>query len=220
MKFKTEMHCHTQESSLRCGKIPTKDVVEAYINADYSTLVLTNHFGAKHETDKGNNHDIEIFLKSYEIAKDAAKGRINIILGMEINLSENKNDYLIYGITEDFIYKNPHMYKLRIEDFSAFIHENGLLIYQAHPFRNHMTVVYPAFLDGIEVYNAHPRHDSRNSISKAWAELYDIKTISGSDTHQPPDLARGGILTETEITNSDELLDVLKNNNYELIISD
>ena len=137
---------------------------------------------------------------------------------MEINLIENQNDYLVYGMTENFIRKNPDIYKLGIEEFSNFLHENNLLIYQAHPFRNWMSVIHPPFLDGIEAFNAHPRHDSRNSISKAWAELYDMRTISGSDAHQPPDLARGGIMTETEITNSAELLDTLKSNNYELII--
>jgi len=215
-KFKTEMHCHTQESSVSCGKIYAKDVVEAYINAGYSTLTITDHFGAKEDTGD-NEKNINTFLKGYNEAKEAANGRINVILGMEINLTANRNDYLIYGITEDFLRKNPEIFKLGIEELSNFVRENGLLIYQAHPFRNHMTVVYPPFLDGIEVFNAHPRHDSRNSIAKAWAELYDMRTISGSDAHQPPDLARGGIMTEKEIKDIQDLLIVLRNNSYELI---
>lgn len=40
-KYKTEMHCHTAQSSLKCGKMNAEDVVETYINAGYSTLLIT-----------------------------------------------------------------------------------------------------------------------------------------------------------------------------------
>ena len=216
-KYKTEMHCHTQESSVRCGKIPAKEVVNAYIDAGYNTLIITDHFGGKHVSDKGAEYDLNKFFEGFNLAKKDAGNRINIILGMEINLSENANDYLIYGLTEDFIRENHEMYKMGIEKFCQFAHENGLLVYQAHPFRNWMSVIYPSFLDGIESFNAHPRHDSRNSIAGAWAELYNMRTISGSDAHQIPDLARGGIMTPTEIKNSQDLLTVLNSCDYNLI---
>lgn len=35
-----------------------------------------------------------------------------------------------------------------------------MLFYQAHPFRNSMKITNPELLDGIEVYNGHPGHDS------------------------------------------------------------
>jgi len=217
LQFKTELHCHTQESSVKCGKIPAKDIVNSYIDAGYSTLVITDHYGAKHKSSNGISYDINKFLEGYNAAKDAANGSINIILGMEINLSENHNDYLIYGITEDFIKIKPEMYYMGIEEFSNHIHENGLLIYQAHPFRNRMSITSPPFLDGIESFNAHPRHDSRNSIAKSWADLHKMNTISGSDAHQLPDLCRSGITTEEEIKTNDDLLKILNNNEYKLI---
>ena len=216
-QFKTELHCHTQESSVKCGKIPAADIVDAYINAGYSTLVITDHYGAKHRTENGIKYDIDKFLEGFYSATNAAQGRINIILGMEINLSENHNDYLIYGMTKDFIKINPEMYNMEIKELSNHIHENGLLIYQAHPFRNYMSIIPPSYLDGIEAFNAHPRHDSRNSIAKAWAELYNLNTISGSDAHRIPDLCQSGIITEKEIKTSSDLLDILKNNEYQLI---
>ena len=80
-----------------------------------------------------------------------------------------------------------------------------------------MTITSPLLLDGIEVFNAHPRHDSRNSISKNWAEIYNMREISGSDVHQPQDIARGGIMTRNEIKTTDDLLKVLIENDYKLI---
>lgn len=216
-KFKTEMHCHTKESSKRCGKITVKNVVDFYINAGYNTLVITDHFGLKHFVDNSKEINITNFLEGYQIAKEYAKDNLNIILGMEINLIENHNDYLIYGLNEDFIYKNYEMFTLSVNELTELLHQNDFLIYQAHPFRNRMTVVPPGVLDGIEVFNAHPRHDSRNNIAKLWSEMYNLSTISGSDAHQIPDIARSGIITEEEIKNTGDLLTVLRNKNFELI---
>lgn len=216
-KFKTEMHCHTKESSKRCGKINATSIVDFYINAGYNTLVITDHFGLKHFNDKSKDINIANFLQGYQTAKSYAKDKLNVILGMEINLIENHNDYLIYGLNEEFIYKNYEMFTLPINELTELLHQNNFLIYQAHPFRNRMTIVTPGMLDGIEVFNAHPRHDSRNNIAKMWSEMYNLGTISGSDTHQPPDIARSGITTEKEIKNIDDLLSILRNKNFELI---
>jgi len=214
--YKTEMHCHTMESSLRCGKVPAKEIVKVYEDAGYDTLIITDYFGGKHRTDKGAEYDLQTFLEGYRTAKANSKN-LNILLGMEINLLENKNDYLVYGITEEIIREFPKMYELTIGDFCDFAHEIGLTVYQAHPFRNGMSIIPPVIVDGVEGFNAHPRHDSRNSIAMAWAELYNKKTISGSDAHQPQDLARGGIMSRLKITNNHELLTVLTNCDYSLI---
>ncbi len=215
-KYKTELHCHTAESSLKCGKVAAEDIVDTYINAGYNTLLITDHFGGVHISEKGMEYDICTFLEGYNSAKNTSN-KINIILGMEINLCANKNDYLVYGITEDIIRKNPEMYKLDIEEFCNFAHENELLVYQAHPFRNNMTIIKPDICDGIEVFNAHPKHDSRNDIALAWAKMFNKNMISGSDAHRPAGMALSGIKTKTEIKNSYDLLEVLKSCDYELI---
>ncbi len=215
-KYKTEMHCHTAQSSLKCGKMNAEDVVETYINAGYSTLLITDHYGGVHLSEKGAEYDICTFLEGYNTAK-AVSDEINIILGMEINLYANKNDYLIYGITEEIIRKNPEIYKYNISELCDFAHKNGLLVYQAHPFRNNLCIVPPGICDGIEVFNSHPRHDSRNDIALAWAQKYNLNTISGSDAHKPEDMAISGIRTKYEIKTSDDLLNTLKSCDYKLI---
>ena len=208
-KYKTELHCHTLESS-PCGKVSAKDFVNTYIEKGYNTLVITDHF-TKDFCDK--NH----FLKGYYAAKEAGKGKINVILGMEYRSPAFRNDYLIYGDIEKFLSKDLDLINIELNDFINLAHENSLLVYQAHPFRNSMTVLKPDLLDGIEVYNAHPRHDSRNFLAYSFAKHYGKKMISGSDAHQVPDPARSGILTETEIKNHIDLLSVLKSENYKLI---
>lgn len=217
-KFKTELHCHTAESSLICGKVPAQDMVKMYVDGGYSTLVVTDHFGAKHLKGQGNDYEILKFLEGYETAK-AFSNQLNIILGMELNLTANANDYLVYGITEAFIRENPEMYKMDLADFCELAHKNGLLVYQAHPFRNGLTIMRPGICDGIEAFNSHPRHDSRNDIAMAWAKKYDLKMISGSDAHRPQDVAISGIRTKEVIRTSAQLMEVLRTCDYEMIMT-
>ena len=216
--YKTEMHCHTLESSF-CGRVTAEDMVMAYVSAGYDTLVIMDHYGFRHRGKFADADETERFLKGFKAAKKAAGKSINIILGMEISLEQNPaNDYLVYGDVESFVLKYPDMYYNTLPEFCELAHANGLVVYQAHPFRDEIVTITPAPLDGIEVFNAHPRHDSRNDIARAWAEHFGKKMISGSDAHQPQDVARSGIITKTEIKSAEDIISVLASEAYELII--
>lgn len=218
--FKTELHCHTKESSI-CGKVMAEDVVKAYIRGGYSTLVITDHYGHRHIGRFGEVNEPEHFLDGYHAAKKTAGNNINVILGMEISLSDYPaNDYLIFGDVENALLKEPELYHFNLPEFCEFAHNHNLVVFQAHPFRNKITIVDPELLDGIEGFNSHPRHDSRNSIALNWAQMFGKKAIAGSDAHQPQDFARSGIATKVEITDSEALLTVLKSEAYELILTD
>jgi histidinol phosphatase-like PHP family hydrolase len=107
MIYKTELHCHTSEVS-KCSSVPAKDFVEAYIEKGYSTLVITNHFSKyafNHIEDAPWKEKIDLFMTAYHNAVNASKGRLNILLGMEYRNKYSANDYLVYGVTEDFLRK-------------------------------------------------------------------------------------------------------------------
>ena len=129
---------------------------------------------------------------------------------MEIRFDENGNDYLVFGVTEEFLRSHPEIINMTAGEFSALSRQEGLLFYQAHPFRNGMTVTDPKLLDGIESYNGHLNHDSRNDIAMIWAEKHHLLQSSGSDYHDPGREARGGILVPERIRTQEELLKVLR----------
>lgn len=217
MNYKTELHCHTSLVS-KCAGVPVYEMTEKYISLGYTTLVVTDHFSPATFEDtealswaEKCNH----FISGYKKVKEIANGRINVILGMEFRNVYSSNDYLVYGVTEEFIKKyntsdNNNFTKMFLADFADLLHKNNMLIYQAHPFRNSMQIVDPKKLDGIEIANCHKRHDSRNDIAKMWAEKFGLMVCGGSDCHQKGDEGRGGMITDYIIKTNADLLKALK----------
>lgn len=217
--FKTELHCHSKSVSA-CARVSNEEIIQKFTEAGYTSLVLTNHFnkGTQDFLGCANYQDfVTAYLKGYEDLKRDASGKLNVILGMELRFNENSNDYLVFGITEELLRAHEDIFSLNPESFSKISRENGFLFVQAHPFRNTMTVINPAFLDGVEVYNGHKGHDSRNEIADMWADKYGLIKTSGTDFHYPHVPANAGILTDEKITTSEQLLEILKSGSYSLI---
>jgi predicted metal-dependent phosphoesterase TrpH len=218
MQYKTELHCHSSEVS-PCADLTVAEVTERYIAAGYTTLVLTNHYCDYVMDNAGKtwSEKIEHYLSAYHAMKEYAGDRLQILLGCELRFVENHNDYLIFGLTEEFLIEHPNLHEMTLKTFSALSRESGLLLFWAHPFRNRMTTVPPKYLDGIEVFNAHTGHDSRNHLANAYAETYGLLKSSGSDFHHPHSVEGGGILTDEPITSMEQLVTCLKEQSFELI---
>ncbi len=215
-KYLTELHMHTADSS-GCARVYAKDAVEKYIAEGYDTVVITDHFQFPMGcTLEDYNKRCDILRLGWQEAVKAANGRINVLRGAEMRVKENDNDYLVFGVDDAFFTENPQMRTMNIEELCEFVHSKGLLIFQAHPFRVNMTVTDPAILDGVEVFNGNPRHNSRNSIADTWADLHGHKKISGSDFHEADDPAIGGIYTDVPVTDSETLLKILRSGEYEI----
>lgn len=219
MNYKTELHCHSGNIS-KCATISDSEIVDNYIKKGYSTIVLTNHYSChtfEDMPDASWKEKNDYFIDGYKSLVKEADGRINIILGMEYRNNYTENDYLVYGITEDFIQKyscnnSNNFLDMHLKQFVGLAHENGILVFQAHPFRNGMTVINPSFIDGVEILNGHEGHDSRNDIASMWAKKYNLLTSGGSDCHYAGAEGKVALITENEITNADELVSVLKTN--------
>ena len=217
--FKTELHCHSSDVS-QCARVDAQIITEKFVQAGYSTLVLTNHFNAstyRHLGCSSWDEWIEKYVQAYENLRDLTKGRLNILLGAEFRFKENINDYLVFGLTKEFLKKHEYVYDLNIWDFHKLARENGLLVIQAHPFRDGMTITHPDALDGVEVWNGHMGHNSRNDIAELWADKYGLIKTSGTDFHYADVPANSGILTDFEITDMAQLISTLKSGKYELI---
>ncbi len=218
-KYKLELHAHTKDIS-KCASVSVEQLTELYTAAGYTGVVLTNHFEPyTFSFFNGTTWEEKVreYISGYEKLCDAAAGKLDIILGAEVRMTDYFNDYLLFGVTKEFLFKNPGIFEYGIKRLSAVCRDNGIMVYQAHPFRNGMTVVNPSYLDGVEIFNGHRNHDSRNEIAKAWAEKFGLRVSSGSDFHDPFSGIDAGIVTENRITTQRQLYEVLRNGEFELI---
>ena len=217
MSFYTELHAHTSETS-PCSHQTASQVADRYLAEGYSTVVVANHYCEPvfRFAEDSPEARVEYFLAGYRAMKDYAGDRLNVILGMELRFVGDSNDYLIFGINEDFVRANPDLHLLSLKKFRPIADEQGFLIIQAHPFRNGMTVRPPALLDGYEVFNGHAGHDSRNHLAAALCRTYGKIPTSGSDFHDATSYVAGGIETEEEIKSMEQLMRVLRSECYTL----
>ncbi len=200
--YKYETHFHTAETS-PCGRVTARQAVRLYKEAGYKGIIVTDHYFRGFfdmQLWSSFNRKIDKYLKGYKLAlAEGIKLGIDIHLGMEIRFEENSNDYLVYGIDEEFLRKHENLYTLTLKQFRELTAGLGIVIIQAHPFRPEMVPALPTLIDGVEVYNANPRHDSSNHLALKYAQDNNLIGLSGSDFHRPQDAFRGGILTNEVI---------------------
>ena len=222
MQFKTELHLHSAEGSA-CGKATADEIVETYLEAGYTTLVLTNHFSPW--TFKCSRYDyshftpeekVEYYIDAYHTLKKAAGDELFVLFGMELYPLDRDCDHLIYGMTEEFLRAHPDLMELPFRSTSALVREAGMILCQAHPFRNEMKVGDPQLLDGFEAYNAHTA-SFRNKLAAQWADEFGLIKVGGSDFHGGAHKAESGIVTDFPITSNEELLATLRSGNYKIL---
>ena len=208
--FKTELHLHTCEVS-SCCDYPTELSVERYLAAGYRTVVVTNHLTpAETRREEGWSRTVDWFMSGYESYCRASGGRLSVLFGIELRFEGYANDYLVYGVDAAFLRGARDLPFLSRRAACEMIHEAGGLIFAAHPFRNGMTVLAPDGLDGIEIFNAHNGHDSRNALAYTFAKQNNLLGIAGSDFHHEWNFPSAGILTPDPIENDRDLLAVLR----------
>lgn len=218
--MKIEMHAHTSEAS-PCANVSADSIPSLYRQAGYDAIVITDHY-CKWAQERSGTGTADIyaqyFLNGYRTAK-AAGDRIGftVLLGAEVNLPGSPNDYLLYGITEEFILAHPSIHEMTLAGLHALCREHDILLLQAHPYRTYCTPADPADLDGAESYNGNPRHNNRNELARQWTEKFHMIQSSGSDFHEMEDVAKGGIETTATVTCTHDLYDVLRSGNYKLL---
>lgn len=207
----TELHAHTSEVS-PCSHQTAEQVADRYISEGYSTLVVANHYCDYVMEQAGANWDDRFahYVSAYHKMKSYAGDRLTVLLGMELRFVENMNDYLIFGADEEFIYSHPNLHQMNLKTFRPLADEHGLLIVQAHPFRNGMKIMPPDLIHGVEVFNGHAGHDSRNKLALEWCLRYGKLPTSGSDFHDAKSYVAGGIITDEKITSMEQLTALLR----------
>ena len=216
MEFKYELHCHTGCVS-RCGRVEPEEIVKLYKEKGYSGIVVTDHYSPMTFTPNwAPQKQIDFYLEGYRRMKRVAGDDFTVLLGIELRHYFTANDYLIYGIDEEFLYSSGNLMKVWEKEIYKRCHDRGYLVYQAHPFRIGIRRCNPDYIDGVEIYNG-KTEKSLNDKAYDWAKENGKLMVSGSDFHVLKNLAKGGIITNAPIKSNDDLLKVLKSQDFEMI---
>ena len=220
MKYKYELHTHTKYGSRQCGRTQPKDIARMYKEKGYSGIVVTDHYSPlTFDLFHGYFNPkkfIECYIGAYLDMKKYEDEHFSVMFGMEIRHYATANDYLIYGVDENWLRQQGNLLLLWEKQMSELMHSQGYLVYQAHPFRSGITRCNPDYIDGVEIYNGKTPKKS-NEKAEQWARENNKLMVSGSDFHVPSQLARGGIITEKPIKNNADLLATLKSMDFEMI---
>ena len=213
-KYRTELHCHTYPAS-QCADFRPREVVKIYAENGYDSIAVTNHFTPDIFNYEHKSVYVKKFLSDYNQALEAGKKyNINVILGMELRFTESENDYLIFGIDEEFVMKTSNYIEGSLESFYKSMKNEHNLIIQAHPFRTNCKVANPEYLDGVETFNMHPGHNSKNSFALKFAQENNLIQIVGTDFHHPGTECLAALLTKEPVRDSFDLSKVLKSKDY------
>ena len=222
------MHIHTTPCS-KCGRLTPETLCEALLKNGYQGGVITNHFyHGNSGIDRSENTSWEQFVSAYEenyleCKREAEKHDLDIIFSIEESLKPGL-EVLCYGITPKVLYDNPQLIKGEMDEWVRVMRENGVVIIQAHPYREADYIPNPGplpveVIDGIEVHNCGHRPEMNEGAWKMAEQYPHLIRSSSADAHVPEMIPFGGIITEKRITNECELASLLRSGEYELILN-
>lgn len=217
--YKFELHAHSNPAS-GCSDLSPAELVERCKNAGAHGLVLTNH-AVWWMKEEAKEDWCARYLKDYQDTKIAGeKLGIQVILGFEIHFKDSDNDYLVFGFEEDFIPTVYDWMDKTAKEFYEHFHGEDMLMIQAHPNRNNMTEMERDCVDGYEVFNLHPGHNSRVAFAARLHQKNGGVITGGTDFHHRGH--EGSLFTcFAELPkNSKDLVRLLRSGDYVFMTAD
>ncbi len=203
--YRYDTHIHTSEGS-KCAKSSGREVAEAYHARGYDGIIITDHFFNGNSTvprDLPWRERVALFTAGYRAAKEYGdKVDMQVFFGWED--SSEGNDFLTYGLDENWLADHPFIDRLPLVDYLKYIRSEGGTIVHAHPFRQDyyipMIRLLPDLVDAVEIQNGH-RKDEENRRAKWYADSYNLPWTAGSDNHDVVNgFAEAGVLLDERLT--------------------
>ena len=213
-KFKTELHAHTKPVSI-CSEVEPEQLIALYKEQNADSIVITNHFSPVYFKNGTKEDKIKEYISEFERTRKLGdKNGINVILGIEIRFTENANDYLVYGIGEKELDYAYEFIDKGIDAFYKAFKSDSNIILQAHPFRDGMVLANPKSIDGIEVFNMHPHHNSRVSLAAKYAQQNNFLISGGTDFHHVTHQGQCFVKTDFKPEDSFDVAKIIKQRHF------
>lgn len=199
--LKIDTHVHSRGVSL-CSEVSCKEIIDQKKARGYDGVILMNHCQSWYYPVGQHTEYIERLLAEYKDgAAYAAERDFRFWLGIEVSLNEpHYADYLLFGVTEAFLRNTPCLYALTQRELFALCEKNGVLMVQAHPFREGHSPCAPKYMHGVEI-NCNFRDIGNVEKVESFAAENGLMITCGVDYHHVAQDYFGGMLA-SEACNS------------------
>jgi len=217
-----ETHMHTSPVSA-CAIAAPEEMVRYYKKHGYTGIIVTDHFINGNTACPRNfawDKKIEFFARGYERAKaEGDEYGLDVFFGLEY--SYQGTDFLVYGLTPEYLIANPGFDALDMTSFSAAVRKEGAFLAQAHPFRKEWWIADPSpadpkLIDGVEVFNSGMSEDVNNKALK-YAQKYNLPIQGGSDSHCTQMRKPSGISMNERAESIFDIINAIKRREVEVI---
>lgn len=183
-RIKIDPHVHSKGISL-CSCVTYQEIIDEKKRLGYDGAILTNHCQKWYYPAAEHSSFIERIIEEYRAAAEYAKTQnFQLWLGIEVTLHEpHYADWLLYGVTEEFLRQTPCLYTLTQKQLFALCEEYGILMIQAHPFREGQSPCEPAYMHGVEI-NCNARDIGNVGLVEEFAKKHNLMITCGVDYHQ------------------------------------
>lgn len=214
--LKIDMHVHTRGIS-SCSHVSAEEAIDLKLADGYDGIVLTNHCQAWYYPEAEHGAYVERVIAEFKRAKEYGdKKGLKVFLGLEVSINEPfYSDWLLYGVTEEFLRNSPCFYKLGQRELYKLCHDNGIVLVQAHPYRGNtgycddMKPGYPDALDGLEINCTAGDFLKRDKVESSAKELGKL-IVCGTDYHGPCERVKGGTFLPKWVETSVDIAKYLK----------
>ncbi len=220
---KLETHFHTSPVSV-CSRLTAEDAAEKYAACGFNAVMLTNHYSRSYIERNGVSEKewLDAYIAAYrEMLAEGAKRGLEVFLGAEVTLfapycqymrdrysaeflAQNYADYILIGVTEEFLADSPMLCDLDLKELRAVCHDNGVLAVQAHPFRteqNH-SLKDVSLLDGLEINGCVGFSTSCEKEVLSVAAENGLIVTCGGDTHCDWHKLRSAVFVPDDVNDS------------------
>ena len=187
MGYLYETHLHTCQGS-KCGRSEGKEYPAIYKALGYDGIFVTDHFFGGNTAvpkDLPWSERVSMYMSGYYDAKEAGD-RIGFPVFFGIEQNYLHDEYLIYGIDEEFLLRHPDIEEWPRSQLMAEVHAYGGCAVQAHPFRERPYIkkvkLSPFTVDGIEAANI-GNEPGMDLAAMSYAKTLGLPMTAGSDRH-------------------------------------
>ncbi|MBQ9482300.1 MAG: hypothetical protein IJU84_09060 [Clostridia bacterium] len=201
--LKIDAHVHSSGIS-KCSHVTVEQLSDDKMREGYDGMILVNHCQPWYYAPEEQNDFMRLVVKEYERAKKYGDNvGFRAFFGLEVTIEQPYNDWLLYCVNEKFLLSAPCLYKLRQKELFDLCEDNGIVLVQAHPFRN-SGWGEPEYMRGVEI-NCTPPDYARAEETACIAQKRGLLLTCGTDYHGDARPTNGGIYLPENITSGEEV---------------